>query len=223
MPLSVRVGLSVVLFAVAIAVSLTAWRAQAGRLRRQGLAGVRTPSAMVDDAAFDRANRAAAPVLYAGASVAAVLGILVATLGGRFLGGPAAVIVGGIAVGGLILLAGIRGERAARDGLTPGTGPGSPPAGATTPEPARGTATRTTASTGGSPAGSSSSSSAGSSTTGGPAAADGTDAVHPPAGAVAGAGAPPTAGSRPHGGATSRTGRSRRVSGRDGGQRPPSR
>ncbi len=223
MPLSVRVGLSVVLFAVAIAVCLTAWRGQAGRLRRQGLAGVRTPSAMVDDAAFDRANRAAAPVLYAGASVAAVLGILVATLGSRFLGGPAAVIVGGIAVGGLILLAGVRGERAARHGLAPGTGPGSPPVGPPTRKQGRITAARTATSTDSGPAGGSTSRSTTGSITSGPAPTDGTDAARPAAGAVAGAGAPPTAGSRPRGAATSRTGRSRRVSGRDGGPRPPSR
>lgn len=217
MPLSVRVGLSVVLFVVAVAVSLTAWRGQAGRLRREGLAGVRTPSAVVDDAAFDRANRAAAPVLYTAASVAAVLGIFVAVLGSRFLGGPAAVIVGGIAVGGLILLAGIRGERAARDGLAPGTGPDALSAGRSTRRPTRGTAGRT-ATSAGSRATSAGGDPAGTSTTTGPAGGGGADVARPP-----GATAPSSVGSRPRGGAGARTGRSRRVSGRGGGPRPPSR
>ncbi len=119
MPLSVRVGLTIVLVALAVAVSVTVRRGARGGLRRQGLVGVRTPSAMVDDAAFDRANRAAAPLLQLVAALALLVAVAVAVGGGRSVGGPGGVIVGGVLLGGLVLAAGLRGERAARRDLDP--------------------------------------------------------------------------------------------------------
>lgn len=125
MPLSVRIGLTAVLLLIAAGLTVTARRGSTGRLSRQGLAGVRTPSAMVDDAAFERANVTAAPFLYAAAGFAVLLCLFVDIVGGRTLAGPAEVIVGGVVLGGTVLAGGLRGDRAARRGLSQGQG-GSP-------------------------------------------------------------------------------------------------
>lgn len=117
MPMSVRIGLTIVLLLIAAGLTVTARRGSTGRLRRQGLAGVRTPAAMVDDAAFQRANVSAAPFLYAAAAFAVLLCVFVDVLGGRTLAGPAEVIVGGVVLGGTVLAGGLRGDRAARLGV----------------------------------------------------------------------------------------------------------
>lgn len=123
MPLSVRIGVTVILLALAVALAVTVARSRAGRLRRSGLSGVRTPSALVDDRAFERANRAALPFLTADAILAAVLAVLTAATGLRSIGGSATLLVGGVLLGALLVLGGLRGERAARNGLTPGAAP----------------------------------------------------------------------------------------------------
>lgn len=129
MPLSVRIGVTVVLLALAVALASTVVRTRAGRLRRNGLSGVRTPSALVDDRAFDRANRAALPFLTVDAVLAAVLAALTAATGLKSIGGSATLLIGGVLLGALLVLGGLRGERAARNGLTPGAAPVPPPSG----------------------------------------------------------------------------------------------
>lgn len=120
MPLSVRIGVTVILLALAVALAVTVVRSRAGRLRRNGLSGVRTPSALVDDRAFARANRAALPFLTADAVLATILAVLTAATGLRSIGGSATLLIGGVLLGALLVLGGLRGERAARNGLTPG-------------------------------------------------------------------------------------------------------
>jgi hypothetical protein len=134
MPLSVRIGVTVILLALAVALIVTVLRARAGRLHRNGLSGLRTPSALVDDAAFDRANRAAMPFLLVAAVWAVVVAVAVALTGLDAIGGSGILIVAGVLLGALLLLGGLRGERAARRGLTtpagtPGARSRSEPAG----------------------------------------------------------------------------------------------
>jgi hypothetical protein len=82
----VLAGLSVVWLAI---------RMRQGRVARGSAAGVRTPSTMRSDAAFETANKAAAPVTGAGGTILAVCGVLAAVLP-RHLAG--AFIFGGVGV-----------------------------------------------------------------------------------------------------------------------------
>ena len=74
-------------------------RMRQGRVARGSAVGVRTPSTMRSDAAFETANKAAAPLSGAGGAIMAVGGVLAAVLP-RHLAG--AFIFGGV---GLFLLA----------------------------------------------------------------------------------------------------------------------
>ena len=147
MPLSVRIGLLIILVALAGALLLTARRARLGTLRRNGLVGVRTPTAVVDNRRFAVANRAAVPFLYVGAALAGVLGLLVALTALRWAGGSLGVVIGGILIGGTLLLGGLRGERAARRDLDVHPGSSSDAGIARSGSPAR----RGSGSTSGSP------------------------------------------------------------------------
>src|ERR1700683_851866 len=73
-------------------VAIRGWQ---GRLPRNGAVGVRTPSTMRSDAAFETANKAAAPWAGAGGAILAVCGVLAAVLP-RPLGGV--FIFGGVGV-----------------------------------------------------------------------------------------------------------------------------
>lgn len=117
MPLSVRIGLLIILLALGGALALTARRAQLGSLRRNGLVGVRTPTAVLDNRRFEVANLAAIPYLFVAAGLALALGLLVAFTAMRWAGGSLGVVVGGILIGGTVLLGGIRGEAAAKRDL----------------------------------------------------------------------------------------------------------
>jgi hypothetical protein len=82
----VLAGLSVVWLAI---------RMRQGRVTRGSAAGVRTPSTMRSDAAFETANKAAAPVTAAGGAILAVCGVLAAVMPRHLVG---AFVFGGVGV-----------------------------------------------------------------------------------------------------------------------------
>ena len=94
---------------VLIVVAVASWR---GRLPRNILAGVRTPTTMRSDQAFKVANKVAAPLTAAGGGVLMLGGVLAALLG-KSSAGPAliacALVCAGLCGGGAI-----KGVRAAR-------------------------------------------------------------------------------------------------------------
>ena len=90
-------------------VAIRGWQ---GRLPRNGAVGVRTPSTMRSDAAFETANKAAAPLAAAGGVVLAACGVLAAVLPRHLFGG---FVFGGLGVFLLLCLLGAAtGVRAAR-------------------------------------------------------------------------------------------------------------
>jgi hypothetical protein len=83
-----------------------------GRVARGSAAGVRTPSTMRSDAAFETANKAAAPLAGAGGAVLAVCGVLAAVLPKHLFG---AFVFGGMGVFLVFcLLRAVTGVRASR-------------------------------------------------------------------------------------------------------------
>ena len=70
-------------------------RMRQGRVARGSAVGVRTPSTMRSDAAFETANKAAAPWAGAGGAILAVCGVLAAVLP-RHLAGGGVFIFGGV-------------------------------------------------------------------------------------------------------------------------------
>src|ERR1700735_3307625 len=101
--------------AEALAGLLVVWAAMRlwqGRVQRGSAIGVRTPSTMRSDAAFETANKAAAPLSGAGGAVLAVCGVLAAVLPRHLFG--AFVFGGGGVFLVLCLLGAVTGVRAAR-------------------------------------------------------------------------------------------------------------
>ena len=87
-------------------------RMRQGRVTRGSAAGVRTPSTMRSDAAFETANKAAAPVTAAGGAILAVYGVLAAVMPRHLVG---AFVFGGVGVFlVLCLLGAATGVRASR-------------------------------------------------------------------------------------------------------------
>jgi hypothetical protein len=90
-------------------------RMRQGRVLRGSAAGVRTPSTMRSDAAFEVANKAAAPLTGAGGAILAVCGVLAAALpkhlAGVFIFGGAGVCLVLCLVGAM---AGVRASRPAQ-------------------------------------------------------------------------------------------------------------
>jgi hypothetical protein len=94
---------------IVVWVAIRSWE---GRLSRDGAIGVRTPSTMRSDAAFETANKSAAPLAAAGGAVLAVCGILGAVFPRHFAG---LFIFGGIGAFLIFVLFGAAiGVRAAR-------------------------------------------------------------------------------------------------------------
>jgi hypothetical protein len=92
--------------AEALAGLLVVWAAMRlwqGRVQRGSAIGVRTPSTMRSDAAFETANKAAAPLSGAGGAVLAVGGVLAAVMPRHLAGG---FIFGGVGVFLLLILLG---------------------------------------------------------------------------------------------------------------------
>jgi drug/metabolite transporter superfamily protein YnfA len=77
---------------VVVWVAIRTWQ---GRVARGSAVGVRTPSTMRSDAAFETANKAAAPLAGAGGAVLAVCGALAAVLPKHVFG---AFVFGGVGV-----------------------------------------------------------------------------------------------------------------------------
>jgi uncharacterized membrane protein len=99
----VLAGLVILWFAV---------RLRRGRISRNSAVGVRTPSTMRSDAAFETANKAAAPLSGAGGAVMAVGGVLAVVMPRHLAGG---FIFGGVGVSLLLILLGSAiGVRASR-------------------------------------------------------------------------------------------------------------
>ena len=87
-------------------------RMRQGRVARGSAAGVRTPSTMRSDAAFEAANKAAAPLTAAGGAILAVCGVLAAAVPKHL---ARAFIFGGVGVFlVLCLLGAVTGVRASR-------------------------------------------------------------------------------------------------------------
>jgi hypothetical protein len=94
---------------IVVWVAIRGWE---GRLSRDGAVGVRTPSTMRSDAAFESANKAAAPLAGAGGGVLAICGVLGVVFPRHFAG---VFIFGGVgALLVLCLLGAAVGVRAAR-------------------------------------------------------------------------------------------------------------
>ena len=83
-----------------------------GRVALGSAAGVRTPSTMRSDAAFETANKAAAPLAGAGGAILAACGVLAAVLPKHLFG---AFVFGGVGVFLVFCLIGaVTGVRASR-------------------------------------------------------------------------------------------------------------
>jgi uncharacterized membrane protein len=87
---------------------------QAGTLRRNWLVGLRTAQTMRSDAAWDAAHRATAGLVAAAGVVQLIAGGAVLVLRPTDDGAFAAIVLGGAAATlGLVLTAGVRGDRIA--------------------------------------------------------------------------------------------------------------
>lgn len=96
-----------------------------GSLTRKNRLGVHTPAAMASDEAFALANRVAAPVAGGAAVIAGVLAVLVLALP---LSGATALVMAVVGLAGtmaLLVVAGVLGDRAARQVPIPAAKPGS--------------------------------------------------------------------------------------------------
>ena len=83
-----------------------------GRVARGSAVGVRTPSTMRSDAAFETANKAAAPLAGAGGAIMAVGGVLAAVMPRHLFG---VFVFGGVGLFLLLILLGAAvGVRASR-------------------------------------------------------------------------------------------------------------
>jgi hypothetical protein len=124
-PLWLTIPLALLLAALAAASAVMARGGFAGSLTRKNRMGVHSPAAMASDEAFTLANRVAAPVA-GGAAVVALLSAVLMI----FLPLPAAagVVVGLVGLVGsmvLLLVAGVLGDRAARQVPIPARKPSS--------------------------------------------------------------------------------------------------
>jgi SdpI/YfhL protein family len=90
-------------------VAVRSWQ---GRVARGSPVGVRTPSTMRSDAAFETANKAAAPLAGAGGAIMAVGGVLAAVMPRHLFG---VFVFGGVGLFLLLILLGAAvGVRASR-------------------------------------------------------------------------------------------------------------
>jgi len=124
-PLWLTVPFALVLVALGAAAAVMARGGFAGSLTRKNRMGVHSPAAMASDEAFMLANRVAAPVAGGAAVVAAVSAVLMLFLP---LPAVASLVVGLVGLAGsvvLLLVAGVLGDRAARQVPIPARKPSS--------------------------------------------------------------------------------------------------
>ena len=124
-PLWLTVPFALVLVALGAAAAVMARGGFAGSLTRKNRMGVHSPAAMASDEAFTLANRVAAPVAGGAAVVAVVSAVLMLFLP---LPAGASLVVGLVGLAGsvvLLLVAGVLGDRAARQVPIPARKPSS--------------------------------------------------------------------------------------------------
>jgi hypothetical protein len=112
--LALTIPLAVVLLLLAALSGTVGLRGRAGTLTRDGRMGVRTPASMASDEAFGVANRVAAPVALGAAAIAALLAVLILVLPVSSVAVLILFVVALAAVFGLLVMAGVLGDRAAR-------------------------------------------------------------------------------------------------------------
>ena len=124
-PLALTIPLALLLAVLAAAAAVMAKRGSAGTLQRTDRLGVHTPAAIASDDAFGLANRVAAPVAAGAAAVAAVIAVLVVVLPVSTAGTLTVFVIGLAGSMGLLVAAGVLGDRAARQVPIPARRPGS--------------------------------------------------------------------------------------------------
>ena len=124
-PPGLTIPLAALLAVLAVAAAVTAKRGAAGTLRRAGRLGVHSPAAMASEDAFALANRVAAPVAAGASIVAGVLALLVLALPLPTAGAVSIWLLGLVGSMVLLVLAGVLGDRAARQVPIPARRPGS--------------------------------------------------------------------------------------------------
>lgn len=124
-PLALTIPLAVLFVVLTAASAVMAKRGFAGSLTRKGRLGVHTPAAMASDEAFALANRVAAPVTGGAAVVAGVLAIAVLALPLSTATALVMAVVGLAGTMALLVIAGLLGDRAARQVPIPAAKPGS--------------------------------------------------------------------------------------------------
>ena len=124
-PPGLTIPLAALLAVLAVAAAVTAKRGAAGTLRRAGRLGVHSPAAVASEDAFALANRVAAPVAAGASVVAGVLALLVLVLPLPTAGAVSIWLLGLVGSMVLLVLAGVLGDRAARQVPIPARRPGS--------------------------------------------------------------------------------------------------
>ncbi len=124
-PLALTIPLALLLAVLAAAAAVMARRGSAGAMQRSDRLGVHTPAAMASENAFAVANRVAAPVSAGAAAVAAVIAVLVVVLPLSSAGALTVFVIGLAGSMGLLVAAGVLGDRAARQVPIPARKPGS--------------------------------------------------------------------------------------------------
>lgn len=124
-PLALTIPVAVLFAVLAIASAVMAKGALAGTLARTDKLGVHTPATMASDEAFAVANRVAAPVAGGAAVVSGALAIAVLALPLSTWTALVISVVGLAGTMGLLVVAGVLGDRAARQVPIPAAKPGT--------------------------------------------------------------------------------------------------
>lgn len=113
-PLWLTIPLTVVLVGLGLLCAVTARAGWIGTLRREGRLGVHTPAALASEAAFETANRVAAPVVAGAAAVSLLLGLVIGILQPPTVTTLVMAVIGLIGAFVLLVAGGTLGEKAAR-------------------------------------------------------------------------------------------------------------
>lgn len=124
-PLGLIIPLAAILALLAAAAAVMARRGYAGFLDRSGRLGVHSPAALASNDAFELANRVAAPVSAGAAVIAGVLAVLVVVLPLAAAGTITVFVLGLAGSVALLVVAGVLGDRAARQMPIPARRPGA--------------------------------------------------------------------------------------------------